>query len=309
MTRVEDRGEQVSAKSGTSPVVLRPILKERVWGVERLPLWYAQPEAGKPVGEAWLTAEECVADAAGKPLGELARRDPAGLASDAVGFPLLIKMLFPREKLSVQVHPNDAEAQSLGLPRGKTECWYIVAAEPGATVAVGLKEPQPPQQVRAAIADGSIERKLRHLPVKAGDMVYVPAGTIHAIGPGVTVLETQEYSDITYRLYDYGRPRELHLEQGLAVMRNSSDAGLVPPVPMPGFVRLVTSPYFMVDRFTLDGEAELGGTGTMQVLVALAEGCSVGATRLPAGWAVVIPAAATAHTLRGAGDVVRIALP
>jgi len=209
----------------------------------------------------------------------------------------------------VQVHPNDAEAQALGQPRGKTECWYIVQADPGATVAVGLKEPMTGEQVRAAIADQTLEGKLRHLPVKAGDMVYVDAGTVHAIGPGVTVLETQEYSDITYRLYDYGRPRELHVEQGLAVVRNSSEAGLVTPVAMQGFVRLVASPYFVVDRFAVNGEAELGGVGKMQILVALGEGCSVGTTALPAGWVVVVPAAEAAYRLRGVGDVVRIACP
>jgi mannose-6-phosphate isomerase len=290
------------------PLVLRPILKERVWGVERLPAWYPQPEPGKPVGEAWLTAEECATDG-GETLGDLARADAAAFGADANGFPLLIKMLFPREKLSVQVHPNDAEAQTLGQPRGKTECWYIVQAEPRATVAVGLKEPMTGEQVRAAIADQTLEGKLRHLPVKAGDMVYVDAGTVHAIGPGVTVLETQEYSDITYRLYDYGRPRELHVEQGLAVVRSSSEAGLVAAVAMQGFVRLVASPYFVVDRFSLDGEAELGGAGRMQILVALGDGCSVGATALSAGWAVVVPAAETAFQLRGVGDVVRISCP
>jgi mannose-6-phosphate isomerase len=288
------------------PVALRPIVKERVWGVERLPKWYPQPEPGRPVGEAWLTAAECEAET-GETLGELARGNPAAFGADTNGFPLLIKMLFPREKLSVQVHPNDAEAQALGHPRGKTECWYIVQAEPGATVAVGLKEPMTGEQVRAAIADQTLEGKLRHLPVKAGDMVYVDAGTVHAIGPGVTVLETQEYSDITYRLYDYGRPRELHVEQGLAVVRNSNEAGLLAPVAKHGFVRLVASPYFVVDRFSVDGEAELGDVGKMQILVALEDGCSVGTTALPAGWAVVVPAAETAYRLRGVGEVVRIA--
>ena len=288
------------------PVALRPIVKERVWGVERLPKWYPQPEPGRPVGEAWLTAAECEAET-GETLGELARGNPAAFGADTNGFPLLIKMLFPREKLSVQVHPNDAEAQAVGHPRGKTECWYIVQAEPGATVAVGLKEPMTGEQVRAAIADQTLEGKLRHLPVKAGDMVYVDAGTVHAIGPGVTVLETQEYSDITYRLYDYGRPRELHVEQGLAVVRNSNEAGLLAPVAKHGFVRLVASPYFVVDRFSVDGEAELGDVGKMQILVALEDGCSVGTTALPAGWAVVVPAAETAYRLRGVGEVVRIA--
>ena len=288
------------------PVALRPIVKERVWGVERLPKWYPQPEPGRPVGEAWLTAAECEAET-GETLGELARGNPAAFGADTNGFPLLIKMLFPREKLSVQVHPNDAEAQAVGHPRGKTECWYIVQAEPGATVAVGLKEPMTGEQVRAAIADQTLEGKLRHLPVKAGDMVYVDAGTVHAIGPGVTVLETQEYSDITYRLYDYGRPRELHVEHGLAVVRNSNEAGLLAPVAKHGFVRLVASPYFVVDRFSVDGEAELGDVGKMQILVALEDGCSVGTTALPAGWAVVVPAAETAYRLRGVGEVVRIA--
>jgi mannose-6-phosphate isomerase len=296
----------VSGLGFEGPVTLRPILKERVWGVERLPAWYPQPVPGRPVGEAWLTAEECAVES-GETLGELARADAAAFEADANGFPLLVKMLFPREKLSVQVHPNDAEAQAQGLPRGKTECWYIVQAEPGATVAVGLKEPMTSEQVRAAIADKTLEGKLRHLPVKAGDMVYVDAGTVHAIGPGVTVLETQEYSDITYRLYDYGRPRELHVEQGLNVVRSSNEAGLVKPVEKEGFVRLVTSPYFVVDRFSVEGEAELGGVGKMQILVALGEGCSVGTTALPAGWAVVVPAAETGYWLRGVGDVVRIA--
>jgi mannose-6-phosphate isomerase len=280
-----------------------------MWGAERLPAWYPQPQPGQPVGEVWLTAEECPADDGSGTLGQLARHTPQAFGADANGFPLLIKMIFSREKLSVQVHPNDAQAQALGQPRGKTECWYIVAADPGATVAVGLNEPLSPEQVRAAITDGSIEQKLRHLPVRAGDMVYVDAGTIHAIGPGVTILETQQSSDITYRLYDYGRPRELHLEQGLAVMRASNKAGLVAPLAMKGFERLVASPYFVVDRFALNGEAELGGSGAMQILVALAEGCSVGSLPLPAGWAVVLPATETAYTLRGAGEVVRIALP
>ena len=305
---VESFGERVNAKNSMNPLVLRPLLVERVWGVERLPAWYPQPEPGRPVGEAWLTAEECTASD-GQTLGELARRDPAAFGADASGFPLLVKMLFPREKLSVQVHPNDAEAQALGQPRGKTECWYIVAAEPGATIALGLVEPMTAAQIRAAIADQTLEAKLRHLPVTAGDMVYVPAGTVHAIGPGVTVLETQEYSDITYRLYDYGRPRELHVEQGLAVVRNSSDAGLVAPQAMPGFTRLVTSSYFVVDRYAINGDAALPNLHTMQILVALSEGCSVGETALPAGWAVVVPASDVSYSLRGAGDVVRIALP
>ncbi len=271
----------------TAPVVLRPRLTERVWGVEQLPSWYAQPEPGHPVGEAWLTPDDC---------------------------PLLVKMLFPAQKLSVQVHPNDEQAQALGYPRGKTECWYVVSAQPGATVAVGFREPMTVDQVRAAIADATLESKLLQLPVKAGDMVYVEAGTVHAIGPGVVLLETQQYSDVTYRLWDYGRPRELHIEQGLAATNPLASACINPPIAMNGFTRLVQSPYFIVDRFQIAGSAPLGEVGTMQLLVALGGDVTLegpaGSTSLPPGWAVAVPAAPGVVTLRAKGaEVVRIFQP
>ncbi len=292
------------------PIEVVPIVQERIWGVTELPAWYAQPEAGKRIGEVWLTAESCVAADGpwqGKSLAEMAKLRP-----DAMGgaeFPLLIKVLLPREKLSVQVHPNDAEAQAMGLPRGKSECWYVLSAEPGAAVALGFREEVSKEQVRAAITNGTLEDKLNNLPVKAGDMVYVDAGTVHAIGPGMVVLETQQYSDVTYRLYDYGRPRELHVDAGLAVSKTKTAAGLVPPVTMQSFVRLVASPYFVVDRFTMDGEASLGLADQMQMLVALGEDCFVGERKLKPGCVVVLPTEGTAYGLRGKGDVIRIAQP
>jgi mannose-6-phosphate isomerase len=207
----------------------------------------------------------------------------------------------------VQVHPNDAEAQAMGLPRGKSECWYVLSAESGATVAVGFREEISSEQIREAIANGTLEDKLKYLPVKAGDMVYVDAGTVHAIGPGMVVLETQQYSDVTYRLYDYGRPRELHVDAGLAVSKTKTAAGLVEPVAMDGFVRLVESPYFLVDKFSVEGEAALGLSERMQMVVALGEGCFVSERELKPGRLVVLPAEGVAYTLRGNGDVVRIA--
>jgi mannose-6-phosphate isomerase len=300
------------------PVSLRPIFSERVWGVERLPQWYAQPEAGKPVGEAWLTAESCVVDAgefAGVSLAELTKRYPEAFAAGATAeFPLLVKTLFPREKLSVQVHPNDAQAGALGLGRGKTECWYVLSAEPGAELALGFREEISAAEIRAAIADGTLEEKLRYLPVKAGDMVFVDAGTVHSIGPGMVVLETQEYSDITYRLYDFGRPRELHVDAGLAVTRTTSSAGLVAPVAMDGFTRMVASDYFVVDRFGAnDAGVPLGLSGKMQMLFALGEGASVesaaGSVRLDPWRVVVLPAEGVEYALRGVGEVIRIAQP
>ena len=300
------------------PIALRPIFQERIWGVQTLPAWYPQPAPGKPIGEAWLTAETCVVDSGpleGKSLAELASLYPEALANTSgVGFPLLIKTLFPREKLSVQVHPNDAEALALGQPRGKTECWYVLSAEPGATVAVGFREPLSIEDIRTAIADKTLEDKLAYIPVEPGDMVYVDAGTVHAIGPGMVVLETQQYSDVTYRLYDYGRPRELHVDAGLAVSRTTSAAGLVAPVAMDGFTRLVASAYFVVDRFKLaPAPAPLGNADNLQMLFALSDGATVegggSTTRLTAGRVVILPAEGIDYSLRGTGEVIRIAQP
>ncbi len=300
------------------PVLLRPFFSERIWGVQELPKWYPQPQPGKPVGEAWLTAESCVVDAgeyAGVSLAEMTRRFPRQFAgSDSGEFPLLIKTLFPREKLSVQVHPNDAQAAALGLGRGKTECWYVLSAEPGAELALGLREPFPEAEIRAAIAAGTLEKMLNYLPVKTGDMVFVEAGTVHSIGPGLVILETQEYSDITYRLYDFGRPRELHVDAGLAVTRTSSRAGLVPPVAMDGFERLVASEYFVVDRFTVaEPGSPLGLSGKMQMLFALDESLTVtsgrGSTPLAPWHVLLLPSEGIEYSLQGAGQVIRIAQP
>ena len=300
------------------PITLKPIFQERIWGVETLPSWYPAPTPGQPIGEAWLTAETCLVSSgpfAGRSLAELATLYPEALANTSgVGFPLLIKTLFPREKLSVQVHPNDAEALALGQPRGKTECWYVLSADPGATVAVGFREPLSIDDIRTAITDRTLEDKLAYIPVKAGDMVFVDAGTVHAIGPGMVVLETQQYSDVTYRLYDYGRPRELHVDAGLAVSRTISAAGLVTPKPMEGFTRLVTSAYFVVDRFTLaSAPPALGYPTRLQMLFALTEGAAVesptGSTPLTPGSIVVLPSEGVDYKLSGEGEVIRIAQP
>jgi mannose-6-phosphate isomerase len=166
-----------------------------------------------------------------------------------------VKLLFPNEKLSVQVHPDDAQAQAAGEARGKTECWYVLEAEPGASVMLGLKPGVDAEMLAASVADNTMESLVEKVPVSVGDMLFVDAGTVHAIGPGVVLLETQQTSDVTYRLYDYGRPRELHLEQGLKVIRQETQAGKVAPKPMDGFTRLIEQKYFVVDRFEL-GEME-----------------------------------------------------
>lgn len=145
-------------------------------------------------------------------IGEIWYSPPKGVTPD-----LLIKYLFTSEKLSIQVHPNDRQARRKGLPSGKEECWYILDAEPDAVLGIGLTKEVSATKLHAAVACGQIEQLMDWKPVKKGDLFYIPAGTIHAIGPGITLIEIQQNSDITYRLYDYGRPRELHLEDALSV--------------------------------------------------------------------------------------------
>jgi mannose-6-phosphate isomerase len=138
---------------------------------------------------------------------------------DGLALPLLVKWLFTSEKLSIQVHPSDAEAHARRLPSGKEECWYIVDAEPGAVLGIGTIRPLNSDELRAASLSGEIEQLMDWKPVKAGDYFYIPAGTVHAIGAGITLVEVQQYADITYRLFDYGRPRELHLDDGVNVSK------------------------------------------------------------------------------------------
>jgi mannose-6-phosphate isomerase len=170
------------------------------------------------------------------------------------GSPLLIKVLFAKEKLSVQVHPDDRLAQKYGDPRGKTECWYALAAEPGAKVACGLKPGVTIEQVREEIEAETLEGSLTILDVKPEEMIFVDAGTVHAIWPGAILLETQQNCDLTYRLYDYGRGRELHVEKGLEATRLVTNAGKVAPVEAgPGRTALLSADYFLIERVKVDG--------------------------------------------------------
>ena len=204
------------------------------WGVADLHPWSGIDVSGEPVGELWFQR-------AGKnaPL-------PA----------LLLKLLFTSEPLSIQVHPDDEFARSIGLPNGKTEAWYILAAIPGARIALGLKRHLTPQELRASISDGSIAALTQWRPAVKGDIIFVPAGTIHAIGAGIVLAEIQQHSDATFRLFDYGRQRELHEEKAVAV----SCPG--PAQIQPGSRRLTTarteliaSPHFVIERIDLQANS------------------------------------------------------
>jgi len=186
-------------------------------------------------------------DCAGERIGEVWFEPPAMLPQ------LLIKYIFTSEALSVQVHPSDAQTEARGLGRqGKEECWLVIDAEPGASLGIGFHEAIGAEALRAAALDGSIERLMRWYPVAAGDFFYIPANTVHAIGAGVSLIEVQQNSDITYRLYDYGRPRELHLDDGMAVARGEPYADQWHRhLPERGEEALVTGPLFRLDR--IDG--------------------------------------------------------
>jgi mannose-6-phosphate isomerase len=147
-------------------------------------------------------------------IGEVAFEHPGGL-----DLAVLIKYLYTSERLSIQVHPNDDQARAAGHPCGKDEMWIVLQAEPGATIGLGLKRTAEASEVSKGIADGSIVELIDWRAVQAGDVIYNKAGTIHAAGAGLVLLEVQQAVDLTYRLFDYGRPRDLHLEQGLAVSR------------------------------------------------------------------------------------------
>lgn len=185
----------------------------------------------------------------GRLLGEIWYERPRGGATDPS---LLLKLLFTSQPLSIQVHPDDAYAQSIGLPCGKSEAWYILSAAPGAKVALGLKERLTPRQLREAIDNGSIVRHIAWRSVLVGDVVSVPAGAIHAIGAGLVIVEIQQRSDATFRMFDFGRKRELHLASAIAV----ADAGPVEVGPKPKRLTdertlLVSNPHFTFERIEL----------------------------------------------------------
>lgn len=258
-------------KGAICPARLDPVFSPRPWGSLSLaPLFPEMSNLAEPIGEAWMTGSDCrfaTGPFAGQKLGEVWPTMPAEWkgqsAPGAESFPLLVKFIFTEAKLSVQVHPDDDYAsrheQAAG-GRGKTEMWYAIRARTGAEVLVGLKPSVTRQSFAHAIVDGTAENCLEHIPLQAGDAVFVPAGTAHTIGPGLVLCEIQQQSDLTYRVYDYnrrdaqGRTRELHVEKALEVIRfGEQRGGKIAQVRVEnGAVsetRLATCQYFATERW------------------------------------------------------------
>jgi mannose-6-phosphate isomerase len=305
------------------PLRILPEFHERVWGSHDLSPLYRHPGSAQPIGEVWLTGDNCrVANGplAGQTLRDItaqyARQLVGSAAAEPSRFPLLVKFLFPQEKLSVQVHPDDEGARRVGQSCGKTECWYVVAAKPGAQVGLGMRPGTTPEEFERAIQENRAELLLNWLPIQKGETIYVDAGTVHTIGPGSILLETQQNSDTTYRLYDYGRPRELHIREGLATMKEQTRAGKVRPDPeRPEYV--VSSPCFVIDKLRLEKRQTWAGANTpewesVHILVAI-NGCGVveSAEHEPVTFAqgetVVVPAVINRFTVRPQFEVEFIA--
>ena len=225
---------------------------EKVWGRTALPAPFVAP-GPEPVGEIWF-----------EPPPEMPQ--------------LLVKYLFTSEKLSVQVHPS--AAQALPGEAGKEECWLVLDAEPRASLAIGFNEETTPEAIEAAARDGSIEAMLTWHEVRAGDLFLLPPGTVHAIGPGLSLVEVQQSSDTTFRLYDYGRPRELHLERGLAVARGEPYAAALRGTVAERGVTLIEAEHFRLDRVEGAPDADLAAAypGALLVLPLEGEVSAAGAT-------------------------------
>jgi mannose-6-phosphate isomerase len=202
------------------------------WGVSDLQPWSSIDGTGDAVGELWFER----ADAENAPV-------PA----------LLMKLLFTSEPLSIQVHPDDTFARAMGMPNGKSEAWYIISAKPGAQIGIGLKRRVTPQELRASITNGSIVELVQWRPVAKGDVIFVPAGTIHALGAGIVLAEIQQRSDTTFRLFDYGRARELHIDNGVAVANAWPLRSPVKPTRLTDErTVLVASRHFVLERVDLE---------------------------------------------------------
>ncbi len=321
------------------PLMFRPVYQPYIWGGEKLRTVLERTDTPDGiVAESWEVSDRedgmSVVESgplAGTTFREVMASNPEavlGSRLDHDRFPLLIKVLDAAKTLSVQVHPNDQTAAEFG-GEAKTEMWYVLEAEEGAAVYCGLKEGTKPEEFREAIAANALEPLLKKIPVSAGDAVFVPGGRVHAIASGCLLLEVQQNSNTTYRIYDWGRvgadgkPRELHVDQALDVtLWEDREEALTPPEPLPDLAgmprrKVMESDYFLLEALTLEAEAVLPASPeTFQVLFTLRGeiDVSLGGEKVvvPRGRSVLIPAAASEARLQavsGPAEVMRVTLP
>ena len=255
---------------------LTPDVLDKVWGSPATEPWLANPE-GRKIGEIWFSAPEAI--------------------------PVLVKFLFTSDRLSVQVHPDDAYAQACGHERGKTEMWHVLRAEPGATVALGLRENATGERVRAAALNGDIVDMLQWIPAQAGDTFFVPAGTIHAIGGGLAICEIQQLSDVTYRLFDYQREpkRPLHLKESLDVARLAPAESRGRAIPLAaGHELLAECPHFRTELVRVDTSFQCVMTRGSAFCVAIRGEGTIAGEPFRAGEAWLVPDGSPAFEIASA---------
>ncbi|MEN9935675.1 MAG: hypothetical protein RLZZ387_2254 [Chloroflexota bacterium] len=311
------------------PLLTRPHTVQPIWGGARMGTWLGRPELQvERLGEVWLVYDtNPIANGplAGRTLADVTRELGAALVGTRTttrygnDFPLLAKFIDAADRLSIQVHPDDSYAHSREAAtgfHGKTEAWYILSADEGVDVVYGLERPSSREEFSAAIADGGVEALMHRLPVSVGDTVFVPAGTMHAINAGIVLFEIQQKSELTYRVYDYGRrdvktgqPRELHVEKSLDVMEyGPAPRGVVAPLPLgEGRDLLVACPLFALERWALSAPHRAATEAVTFEIYTLLEGevdlgWSGGAMRLRRGDAVVLPAGLGGYTLEPAAE-------
>ncbi len=308
------------------PLRLEPKFDHRLWGGQRLARWIGLPEPlPDDLAEIWLVyAENRIlnGDLAGKPLGEAAE----ALGENLIGsqslplydrdFPQLTKFIDANDRLSIQVHPDDAYAHTVEAHsgfHGKTEAWYILHAEPGATLIYGLSRPSNREEFARAVQEGRLEALLNYIPVQAGDVVFVPAGTLHAINAGIVLFEIQQKSDLTYRVYDYnrrgpdGKLRELHLEKALDVIRYEPPAQeKIPPIELEtGRELLIACPYFALERHQYARTAQLTTRpASFETWTVIGGAARIAGEELALGEAIVLPAHLGEYAIEPAGEAV-----
>lgn len=316
------------------PLLFRPLFKERVWGGQRLRQFFPHLPTGR-VGEAWVLSDHPQGPTpvengpyAGRTLSWFRELEPAavfgtrGLSAKTDQFPLLFKLLDSQEDLSIQVHPGDDYE---GLPPGelgKTEMWVVLAAEPGARVVYGLAEGTTAERFAEAVRTGRTMDVMRQVEARAGDVFYVPSGTVHALGTGLMVAEIQQSSDTTYRIYDYdrpgldGKPRELHVEHALRVSSyvDPPPQGRAEVTRSNEWLEICRSPYFVVSLGQCTGTWEQRTTPeSFQALMLLEgegalqwEGGEVGLER---GSTVLVPSALGSYRLAGRCRSLMVRIP
>lgn len=247
----------------TQPIRLVPTYKEMIWGGDSLRTYFGREIPSNLTGESWEVHSDNLIVGTHKRLADIAQ--DVGLMGEKIAklatFPLLVKLITAQDDLSIQVHPDDVYAQRVeGKPYGKTECWYILDAPENAELIIGVKpDITHTDQLRRLLEQGDILSGLNYLPVKKGDFIYIPAGTVHAITKGITILEVQQTSDITYRLFDYNRRdtagnlRELHVDKSMDVIVLGHTDNPLTGTAHGAETTLIANDFFTVKKYALEG--------------------------------------------------------